>query len=45
MEQSDRYLEDGFGSMFDDELESCKDGASALYKINGDKFEFIGEVE
>ena len=45
VERSDRYLEDGFGSMFDDELESCKDGASALYKINGDKFEFIGEVE
>jgi len=45
VEQSDSYLEDGFGNMFDDDLENCKDGVSALYKINGDKFEFIGEVE
>lgn len=45
VEQSDEYLEEGFGEMFSDGLEICEDGQSALYKINGDKFELIGEVE
>ncbi|MBE6887688.1 MAG: hypothetical protein E7484_04610 [Ruminococcaceae bacterium] len=45
VERSDSYLESGFGHMFSDALESCKDGKSALYKINGSKFEFIGEVK
>ena len=45
VELSDKYLEEGYGHMFSDSLESCNDGDSALYKINGDKFEFIGEVK
>lgn len=45
VEQSDRYLSEGFGYMFSDNLESCSDGGSALYKVNGNEFEFIGEVK
>ena len=45
VEQSDSYLESGFGHMFSDALESCTGGRSALYKINGSEFEFIGEVK
>ena len=45
VELSDRYLEEGFGHMFSDGLVSCENGESALYKVNGEKFEFIGEVK
>ena len=45
VELSDKYLVKGYGHMFSDGLESCSEGESALYKVNGDKFEFIGVVE
>ncbi len=45
VELSDNFLSDGFGHLFSDNLENCKDGQSCLYKIVDDKFEFVGEVE
>ena len=45
VQQSDRYLVEGFGHLFSDNLESCAGTASALYKVNGDIFELMGEVK
>lgn len=45
VEQSDSFLEEGFGHLFSDSLENCTGDRSALYKVDGGKFEFIGEVE
>lgn len=45
VELSDDFLKDGFGYLFSDNLENCKDGQSALYRVVNDKFEFIGEVK
>ena len=45
VERSDSYLTEGFGQLFSDNLDICQGTASALYKINGDKFELIGEVK
>ena len=44
VETNDEFLTEGFGHLFSDNLSNCGYGISCLYRVNGNTFEFMGEV-